>query len=243
MSGEKAMGLDSVELVLEVENAFGFSIPDEDAAGLTTVGKLYDYVLAHRFRGKQDVCLSSMTFYKLRRGLMLVLQVPRNSVRVSTEVSAIIPKHRRRSWRALEKATGFRLPFLRRPGWVVTLAHSDGYWARRRNAGIVGTQAIWRRRYRGDPFNWSAGVCPLLADRDSRVRVSSGCCNSGPTGEGDAGPQLPADRRGIEEIGDRRGSLGDSATYNCESSWGFGSTNSRKKRTLSKISTSIDAGR
>ncbi len=115
------MGLDSVELVLEVENTFGFSIPDEDAAGLTTVGKLYDYVLAHRFRGKQDACLSSMTFYKLRRGLMLVLQVPRNSVRVSTEVSAIIPKHRRRSWRALEKATGFRLPFLRRPGWVVTL--------------------------------------------------------------------------------------------------------------------------
>ena len=64
------MELDSVELVLEVEDAFGFSIPDEDAAGLTTVGKLYDYVLAHRFRGKQDACLSSMTFYKLRRGLM-----------------------------------------------------------------------------------------------------------------------------------------------------------------------------
>ena len=115
------MGLDSVELVLEVEDAFGFSIPDEDAAGLTTVGKLYDYVLTHRFRGKQDACLSSMTFYKLRRGLMLVLQVPRNSVRVSAELSAIIPKHRRRTWRAIEKATGFRLPFLRRPGWVVTL--------------------------------------------------------------------------------------------------------------------------
>ncbi len=116
------MGLDSVELVLEVENAFGFSIPDEDVAGLPTVGKLYDYVLAHRFRGKQDACLSSMTFYKLRRGLMLVLQVPRNSLRVSTELSAIIPKHRRRTWRAIEKATGFRLPFLCRPGWVVTLA-------------------------------------------------------------------------------------------------------------------------
>jgi acyl carrier protein len=115
------MGLDSVELVLDVENAFAFSIPDEDAAGLTTVGKLYEYVLAHRFHGKQDACLTSITFYKLRQALMLVLQMPRNSVRVSTELSAVIPKQRRRTWRALEKATGFRLPFLRRPRWVVTL--------------------------------------------------------------------------------------------------------------------------
>jgi acyl carrier protein len=116
------MGLDYVELVLEVENAFGFSVPDEDVAGLDTVGKLHDYVLAHRFCSKQDVCLTSMTFYKLRRGLMSVLQIPRDSVRVSTELSAIIPKRRRRTWRALEKATGFRFPFLQRPTWFVRLA-------------------------------------------------------------------------------------------------------------------------
>jgi acyl carrier protein len=116
------MGLDSVELVLEVEDAFGLSIPDEDADSLTTVGMLYDYVLAHRFHGTQDACLTSMTFYKLRRGLMLVLQLPRNAVRTSTELSAIIPKRRRRIWRALEKATGFRLPFLRRPRWGAALA-------------------------------------------------------------------------------------------------------------------------
>jgi hypothetical protein len=116
------MGLDSLEIVLEVEDTFGISIPDEDAARLTTVGMLYDYVLVHRFHGKQDACLTSMTFYKLRRGLMLVLQLPRNAIRVSTELTAIIPKRRRRTWRAIEKATGYRLPFLRRPRWVVTLA-------------------------------------------------------------------------------------------------------------------------
>jgi hypothetical protein len=116
------MGLDYVELLLEVEDTFGIAIPDEDAAGLTTMGKLYDYVLAHRFRGKQDACLSSMAFYKIRRALMSVLQVPRDAVRVSTELSAIIPRRRRRTWRAVEKATGLRLPMLRRPRWVVTLA-------------------------------------------------------------------------------------------------------------------------
>ncbi len=116
------MGLELVELVLEVEDTFGFSIADEDAAGLTTMGKLYDYVLAYRFHGKQDACLSSIMFYKMRQALMSVLAVPRDAVRVSTELPAIIPKRRRRTWRAIERATGCRLPWLRRPRWLVTLA-------------------------------------------------------------------------------------------------------------------------
>ena len=101
------MGLDSVELVLEVEDAFGFSIPDEDAAGLTTMGKLYEYVLAHRFRGKQDACLSSITFYKIRRALMSVLKIPRDAVRVATELSAIMPRRRRRAWRRSSRRRAF----------------------------------------------------------------------------------------------------------------------------------------
>jgi hypothetical protein len=116
------MDFDLSDVALEVEDAFGFSIPNEDAAGLTTLGKLYDYVLAHRFRGKQDACLSSITFYKIRRALMSVLQIPRDAVRVTTELSAIMPRRRRRTWRAIATAAGLRLPMLRRPRWVVTLA-------------------------------------------------------------------------------------------------------------------------
>lgn len=116
------MDFDLSELVLEVEDVFGFSIPEEDVIGLTTLGKLYDYVIAHRFRAKQDACLTSVTFYKIRRALMSVLKIPRDAVRVSTELLAIIPKRRRKTWRAIEKTTGFRLPYLRRPRWVVTTA-------------------------------------------------------------------------------------------------------------------------
>ena len=39
------MGLDSVELVMAVEEEFGFLIPDDDAAKLDTVGKLYQYIV------------------------------------------------------------------------------------------------------------------------------------------------------------------------------------------------------
>jgi acyl carrier protein len=42
-----ADSLDTVELVMALEDEFGMDIPDEDAEKLTTVGKAIDYVLAH----------------------------------------------------------------------------------------------------------------------------------------------------------------------------------------------------
>ena len=42
-----ADSLATVELVLAMEEAFGISIPDDDAEGLRTVGQAVDYVLAH----------------------------------------------------------------------------------------------------------------------------------------------------------------------------------------------------
>jgi acyl carrier protein len=42
-----ADSLDTVELVMALEDEFGLDIPDEDAEKLTTVGKAMDYILAH----------------------------------------------------------------------------------------------------------------------------------------------------------------------------------------------------
>lgn len=39
------MGLDIVELVMQVESVFGIEIPDADASKLRTVGDLYDYLV------------------------------------------------------------------------------------------------------------------------------------------------------------------------------------------------------
>ncbi len=118
------MGLDVAGIILAVENVFGFSIPDEDAARLDTTGKLYEYILVHRFRGYQEDCLSSITFYKLRRAMMSALRIPRKKIRVSTKLSEIIPSRRRRTWKALRRETGLRLPQLRRPVWATTIAVS-----------------------------------------------------------------------------------------------------------------------
>lgn len=42
-----ADSLDTVELVMEFEDAFETSIPDEEAEKIKTVGQAIDYILAH----------------------------------------------------------------------------------------------------------------------------------------------------------------------------------------------------
>ncbi len=39
-----ADSLDTVELIMEFEDEFGIDVPDEDAEGLTTVGKAIAYI-------------------------------------------------------------------------------------------------------------------------------------------------------------------------------------------------------
>ncbi|MFA4926235.1 MAG: acyl carrier protein [Candidatus Aminicenantales bacterium] len=46
-----ADSLDTVELVMALEDEFGLDIPDDEAEKLTTVGKAIDYILGHQ-KGK-----------------------------------------------------------------------------------------------------------------------------------------------------------------------------------------------
>jgi hypothetical protein len=63
------MGLDIVEIILECEERFGVSIPDQAVARFETPADL----LAHIAQGvpvvRSSSCLTQRTFYRLRRGL------------------------------------------------------------------------------------------------------------------------------------------------------------------------------
>ena len=114
------MGLDGVELVMEVEGRFRVSIPDEEAGEIRTVGDLYRYLLAKLPGSPEPRCQSAMAFYRLRRGLIDVCAAGRDAVRPSTPLDELIPlSGRRGAWAALGDSLGWRLPRLHRPAWLV----------------------------------------------------------------------------------------------------------------------------
>jgi acyl carrier protein len=100
------MGLDTVELVMEVEDEFGLSIPDADAEQIQTVGQLYAYV-CHRLRPRAEtVCPSARAFYRFRRALLARQPLPRRCVRPSSRISRLLPQECRDRWPAVADEVG-----------------------------------------------------------------------------------------------------------------------------------------
>jgi len=109
-----AMGLDAVELVMRTEDEFGISLTDDEAAGATTVGDLYQLVLS-----KLDLtpsCPSSKAFYRTRQTLVACLDVPRRSIRPSSDLELLFPEStRKRMWHKAAESIELEFPELQYP--------------------------------------------------------------------------------------------------------------------------------
>ncbi len=90
------MGLDSVEIVMEVENTFGIRIPDKDVEKILTVGDFHNLVWEYVKDSKSAKCKSQSLFYKLRKSLNETIQIPKEKINPATMLSDIIPKDNRR---------------------------------------------------------------------------------------------------------------------------------------------------
>jgi acyl carrier protein len=78
------VGLDSVELVMKVEESYGLAIPDDDAENLTTVEKLRDYVVsALKKKGRTDLDPQTI-FYELRTIICRQLALKPEQVRLES---------------------------------------------------------------------------------------------------------------------------------------------------------------
>lgn len=120
------MGLAIVELVMEIEEAFALKIPDRSASQMVTVGDVYEFILANTVvPPTAAVCLSAVTFYRLRRAARALGQQER--LRPRDETKQWLPARQRRSfWASLANRAQLKLPPLRRPPWLVTICGGIG---------------------------------------------------------------------------------------------------------------------
>jgi len=151
------MGLDTVELVMELEDEFEISIPDADAEKLETLGQTFDYILS-RLRDRQElVCPSARAFYKVRRELMTTCGIPREAIQPDSQIGDLLPDDsQRRKWKQVARQTGLPVPpfdplhpltarFPPERSTLRALIRAQGPARYIRNRGTIDPNAIWER--------------------------------------------------------------------------------------------------
>jgi len=101
------MGLDSVELVMAIEEKFGITIPDEEACSIYTVGEMHQSVMNKVKMSNTSSCMTQRAFHLLRRNVLSQFGISRSSFTPNTELEAVIPKaERREQWLKLQHSVG-----------------------------------------------------------------------------------------------------------------------------------------
>lgn len=107
------MGLDTVELLMEVEKTFGINIADKEAEQIRTVGDFYEVVWRHIGAKQSDQCKSQYLFYKLRKTLHNSFAIPLHQIKPAAVPETFFPKeHRRRIYKDFSYSLNLELPSL-----------------------------------------------------------------------------------------------------------------------------------
>jgi acyl carrier protein len=112
------MGLELVEIIIDVEQRFGVEIPDRVASQLRTTRALIDHVCSLVQAVDDERCVSQQAFYVTRRALVDAVGVPKAAVRPATQMESVLSESQRAVlWPELARRLGVRIR-LRRPAWV-----------------------------------------------------------------------------------------------------------------------------
>ena len=117
------MGMDIVDMVLDVEERFGISLSDVECQNVVTVNDLYRLVLSKLGNADQTKCLTSATFYRIRKVIAEVLSVDKRTLKLDTQLRELLPIEKRKAlWVIISQKLTLKLPELwRGPGWEPTL--------------------------------------------------------------------------------------------------------------------------
>lgn len=103
------MGLDSVELVMEIENYFNISIPDPEAETLTTVGEMADCVASHRNVSSVEAPLRDELFAKIKDYLFSKANITAD-INIEDKILNYFSPHNE-TWAALETNLKIKIPY------------------------------------------------------------------------------------------------------------------------------------
>ena len=107
------MGLDSVELLINVEKHFDMSIPDPEAAKISTLQDFADCVYQKVKINPTEVCKSSVLFYKLRIYFHTQFGISKQAIYPEQRISELIAtSDLHKVWRSIEQDFNLRLPEL-----------------------------------------------------------------------------------------------------------------------------------
>lgn len=110
------MGLDIVELVMDVEDHFGISISDTEGQRIRTVGDLVSLIQSRIEAAHLATCPTLSSFLCLRSCAREITSNGQLRIRTKTRiVDVLLPSQRRQLWKRLEAILGTPPPALRRP--------------------------------------------------------------------------------------------------------------------------------
>lgn len=106
------MGLDSVELLVYVEDQFGIEIPDLEAEKITTVGEFAESVFSKINLNPSEKCFSQIIFYRLRKALES-FNNNRVDIKLDSKIAQFLPNiNLEQEWSKLESVSNLTLPRL-----------------------------------------------------------------------------------------------------------------------------------
>ncbi|AUP81515.1 acyl carrier protein [Flavivirga eckloniae] len=106
------MGLDSVELIMSVEDKFGIRIPDAECEQIYTVQDFADTVYKIISVNPTDKCLTQIIFYRIRRAFQN-LNFTNKEIMSNTKISDLLSQlELKESWNLLETELRLKLPEL-----------------------------------------------------------------------------------------------------------------------------------
>lgn len=110
------MGLDGVELAMDVEDHFGITLKDTEAEGIRTVGDLVALIRSRMVAANAGACPTLSAFLTLRRVVRDMINDEVFRMRSRDSVASLFPPRlRRQLWRRLPDILGTLPESLRRP--------------------------------------------------------------------------------------------------------------------------------